>query len=117
MTVIAVIGSRNFSDYSFFAEKLEYLLQNLSDYSFVSGGALGADSLCRRYCQENSFKLVEHLPNYDKYPPKAAPIIRNKLIINDATHLICFWDGISKGSKSAIKMAEKKGIKIKIITI
>ena len=36
--VIAVIGSRGFSDYSFFGEKLEHLLQNLSDYSFVSGG-------------------------------------------------------------------------------
>lgn len=64
MNVIAVIGSRGFSNYSFFAEKLEHLLQNLSDYSFVSGGCkTGGDALIKKYCNENQYKLVEHLPD------------------------------------------------------
>ena len=32
MVKIAVIGSRNFSDYSFFREKLEAIIINLKDF-------------------------------------------------------------------------------------
>ena len=117
VNVIAVIGSRNFCDYSFFAEKLEHLLQNLSDYSFVSGGCKdSADALIVRFCQENNFKLIEHLPDWELHK-KAAGIIRNKLIINDATHIIAFWDGISKGTANSLKLAEKRNLPIKIIKI
>lgn len=50
---VAVIGSRSFSDYELFCEKLEYLTQNLTDIIFVSGGAKsGADNLIKRYCKE-----------------------------------------------------------------
>ena len=115
--VIAVIGSRGFSDYSFFAEKLEHLLQNLSDYSFVSGGCkTGGDALIKRYCQEHNLKLVEHLPDWDLYGKKAG-FLRNQLIIDDCTHLIAYWDKVSKGTLSSIKMAEKKNIPIKIVKI
>ena len=114
---IAVIGSRGFSDYSFFAEKLEHLLQNLSDYSFVSGGCkTGGDALIKRYCQEHSLKLVEYLPDWDLHGKKAG-FLRNQLIIDDCTHLIAYWDEVSKGTLSSIKMAEKKNIPIKIVKI
>lgn len=117
MNVIAVIGSRNFSDYPFFAEKLEHLLQNLSDYSFVSGGTKsGGDFLIKRYSKENNFKLVEHLPDWELHK-KAAGVIRNKLIINDATHVIAFWDGTSRGTANSLKLAEKRNLPIKIVQI
>lgn len=46
---IAVIGSRGFSEYEFFKEKLEYLIQNIKeDIQFVSGGAKsGGDALIK----------------------------------------------------------------------
>ena len=118
MNVIAVIGSRGFSDYSFFAEKLEFIISNLQgEFEFVSGGCKNsADELIARYCKEKNFKLVEHLPDWEQHK-KSAGVIRNKLIINDATHLVCFYDGVSKGTLSSIKMAEKKNIPVKIIQI
>ena len=116
---IAVIGSRNFTDYDFFKEKLEYLIQNIKeDIQFVSGGAKsGGDALIKRYCQENNLPLIEFLPEYDKYPPKIAPIKRNQQIIDESNLMIAFWDNSSRGTKSAIEMARKKGIKIKIVSI
>jgi hypothetical protein len=117
MVKIAVIGSRNFSDYSFFREKLEAIIINLKDFEFVSGGCKsGGDALIKKYCNENQYKLVEHLPDWDAYG-KRAGFLRNQLIIDDATHLIAYWDGASKGTLSSIKMAENKEIPIKIVKI
>lgn len=115
---IAVIGSRGFFNYKFFCEKLEHLISNLEgEIEFVSGGCkTGGDVLIKRYCQENNFKLVEHLPDWDLYGKKAG-FLRNQLIVDDCTHLIAYWDNVSKGTLSSIKMAQKKGIPIKIVTI
>ena len=114
---IAVIGSRNFTNYEFFKEKLEYLIQNIKeDIQFVSGGAIGTDSLCKRYCQENNLPLIEFLPDYKQYG-KGATHIRNSRIVEFSDCLIAFWNSESKGTKSAIEMARKKGIKIKIVSI
>lgn len=115
---IAVIGSRGFSDYLFFKEKLEYLIKDLGkDLHFISGGCpTGGDALIRRYCIENQYTLTEHLPDWETYGKKAG-FLRNQLIVDDATHLIAYWDGQSKGTLSSLKMAEKKQIPIKIIKV
>ena len=59
----------------------------------VSGGARGADTYAREFAQENNLPLQEFLPEYDKYPPKQAPLIRNKKIVEACDCLIAFWDG------------------------
>jgi len=48
------------------------------------------------------------LPEYDRYG-KAAPIVRNKAIVDYSDKVIVFWDGSSKGTLSVIKYAEKIG--------
>lgn len=118
MNRIAVIGSRGFSDYKLFREKLEYLIKDLGeDFIFISGGCpTGGDALIKKYCAENNYELIEHLPDWDQFG-KRAGFLRNQLIIDDATHLICYWDGVSKGTLSSIKIAEKKEIPIRIVKI
>ena len=95
---IAIIGSRN--------------LKNIviDDYiktacEIVSGGAAGIDSLAADYANRKGIKLVEFLPEYNKYG-RAAPIIRNKEIVNYADKVIAFWDGKSKGTEFTIKYAK-----------
>lgn len=120
MSRVAVIGSRGFTDYNFFVEKLEYFLQNLPDFSLVSGGAKsGADSLIKRYAIENNYLLAEYLPEYDKFPdnPKIAPLKRNKTIMENADMVIAFWDGVSRGTKDALSHAEKLNLPIRIVKI
>jgi len=115
---IAVVGSRNFCDYSFFAEKLEQIISNLEgEIEFISGGCHNsADELIKRYCKEHNYNLTEYLPDWDLHK-KAAGIIRNKLIVNECTHLIAYYDGQSKGTKSSIDMCNKQNKLIRIITI
>lgn len=118
MNKIAVIGSRGFSDFDFFREKLELIVSNLKgNIEYVSGGCKsGGDVLIAHYCKENNFKLTEYFPDWESLGKKAG-IIRNQLIINDCTHLIAFWDGKSKGTKSSIDMCKKQDKPIRIVYI
>ena len=111
---IAIIGSRNFTDKAFLNEKLNVYLKDYQDIIIISGGALGVDTLAKEYAKENNYTLVEHLPDYKTYG-KAAPHVRNDLILDAADMVIAFWDGQSKGTMSVIMKAKKK--KLHTITI
>lgn len=114
---VAVVGSRGFSDYSFFAEKLEQIISNLENVEFVSGGCKsGGDALIAKYCKEHNYKLTEHLPDWENLGKKAG-FVRNKLIVDDCTHLIAYFDGQSKGTENSINMARKQNKQIRIVKI
>ena len=82
----------------------------------MSGGAKGIDSCAVEYAHKNNIKLTEFLPEYSHYG-KAAPIVRNKKIVDYADEVIAFWDGKSKGTLSVIKYAEKAEKPCKIIIL
>lgn len=116
---LAVIGSRNFSDYNLFCEKLEYLTQNIKeDITFISESAKsGADALIVRFCRENNKELIEYPPDYIKYPGKYALFKRNDEIVSNCDYLISFWDGQSRGASYTHNKAIKDGKGVKIILI
>lgn len=98
---IAVVGSRKIT--------MVNIGRYISDSEeIVSGGAVGVDSCAAEYAKENGIKLTVFLPQYERYG-RAAPIIRNKEIVDYADKIIAFWDGRSKGTLSVIKYAEKTG--------
>lgn len=99
---VAVIGSRKVleSDYEIIKK---YIPQNTSE--IVSGGAVGVDTFAKRYAQENNLLYKEFLPDYNDpklKTPKAAPIIRNKHIVDYSDYVLAFWDGSSKGTANTI---------------
>ncbi len=98
---IAVIGSRSITEV------------NIGRYiscceEIVSGGAVGVDSCAAEYAKENGIKLTVFLPQYERYG-RAAPIVRNKEIVDYADKIIVFWNGSSKGTLSVINYAKKTG--------
>jgi hypothetical protein len=99
--ILAVVGSRSFDDY----ETLKATLSKRSIDKIVSGGAIGADSLAARYAKENGIELIEFLPDWKKYG-KTAGFLRNKQIIDAATHVIAFWDGNSRGTQHSMNLAK-----------
>lgn len=96
---IAIVGSRDIKVTDF--EK--YVS---SDDEIISGGAKGVDSCVAEYARKNGIKLTEILPRYELYG-RAAPIIRNRKIVESADKIIIFWNGSSKGTLSVISYAEK----------
>ena len=105
---LAIIGSRSFNDY----ERLKSVIFDLFRHecfrfnSIVSGGASGADSLGAKFAKENGVSLKEYLPEWDKYG-KSAAFKRNRTIIENSDCVLCFWNGISRGTEDSIRIARE----------
>ena len=98
---IAVVGSRSITD----VDLAPYLLD--CD-EIVSGGAKGVDACAAAYAKSHGIPLTEFLPEYERYG-RAAPIVRNKKIVDYADQVLVFWDGQSRGTASVIEYAKKIG--------
>ena len=105
---LAIVGSRNLTN----IELDRYITEETDE--IVSGGAVGIDSCAAEYAKRKSLKLTEFLPEYEHYG-RAAPIVRNKEIVNYADKILVFWNGTSKGTLSVIKYAQKTGKPCEII--
>ena len=107
---LAIIGSRDCPPID-----IEGQLKYIPD-TIVSGGARGADTYAREFAQKHNLNLIEFLPEYDKYG-RSAPLIRNKLIVENCDCLIAFWDGKSRGTKFTLDYAKQLGKPVKIVMI
>ena len=104
---IAVVGSRSITvtDIGIYIPECDEI---------VSGGASGVDSCAAEYAKKNGLKLKVFLPQYECYG-RAAPIVRNKEIVDYADKILVFWNGSSRGTLSVIKYAKKIGKPCEII--
>ena len=105
---VAIVGSRNLTN----LELARYVSEEVKE--IVSGGAVGVDFLAAEYAKSKKIKLTEFLPEYERYG-RAAPIVRNQKIVDYSDEIIAFWNGISKGTLSVIKYAQKAGKPCEII--
>lgn len=80
----------------------------------VSGGAKGVDSIAAAWARRRGLAVIEHKPDYRRYG-KAAPHVRNALIVADADRVVAFRDGKSRGTKSTIDKALKHGKQVDIV--
>ena len=114
---VAVSGSRTIVNKDFVFKTLDFYLQNLlekCEIIIVHGNAKGVDYIANDWAISKELETIVYEPEYDKYPPKIAPIKRNQQIIDEADYLIAITTG-SSGTASTIKMAQKKKITIKIV--
>ncbi|MFW6226284.1 MAG: DUF2493 domain-containing protein [bacterium] len=103
---IAVIGSRNFTDYELLKSKLDKIHERKIITCIVSGGAKGADKLSERWADENGIEKLIFIPDWNKYG-KRAGFLRNEDIIKNADAVVAFWDGVSKGTQHGINLSKK----------
>ena len=104
---IAVVGSRSVT-----VSDIGKYISNAEE--IVSGGAVGVDCCAAKYAKVHGIRLTEFVPQYERYG-RAAPIVRNKEIVDYSDKIIAFWDGNSKGTLSVIKYAQKVGKPCEII--
>lgn len=113
--ILAVVGGRNFKDREFLEVELNKRLSENDNFFIVSGGAAGADTFAEEWAKKNRIRCVIFKPQYDKYPPKVAPIMRNEQIVKFCTHFLAFHDGKSRGTNNAIEWARKYKRPLEII--
>jgi hypothetical protein len=108
---IAVIGSRDFSDYSYLESRL--LLHFNENDVLVSGGARGADRLAESFADKHDFAKEIYPADWQRFG-RSAGFRRNVDIINACDYVVAFWDGVSKGTSHSIELAKKAGKQVKI---
>ena len=82
----------------------------------ISGGAPGIDTLAEKYADEHKISKLILLPQYNLYG-KAAPIKRNRTMVDIADTVIIIWDGQSHGTKYTLQYAKKENKNVILITL
>lgn len=106
---LAIVGSRQFSDYEFMEKCLEeFRLSFGNPHSIISGDARGADSLAKRWAEQNKIPITVLKTDWTK--GKHMGFETNRRIVEKATHLIAFPTASSIGTHHSIQLANEKGI-------
>lgn len=110
---VIIAGSRDFDNYEFLKEKCNEVLEGVTDITVLCGLARGADLMGKMWAEKRGHKLEYFEPDW-KGLGKQAGILRNVQMGQQADMLICFWDGMSRGSKHMIDymIKNKKAVKI-----
>jgi hypothetical protein len=109
---IIIAGSRTFSDYKLLKKVMDEFREY--DPEIVSGCADGTDRLGERWANERGFPIKRFPADWNEYG-KSAGHIRNAQMARYADTLVLFWDRVSKGSKSMLKIAKKNGLQIQVV--
>jgi len=114
---VIIAGSRGFSNYKLLKETCNKVLREKKkthNVIIVSGGARGADQLGEKYASDEDLDLEVYPADWKKHG-KSAGFRRNEQMAELADGLIAFWDGSSHGTEHMIKIAEEKGLNVKVV--
>ena len=107
---VVVAGGRDYTNFEFVCKKLDYVLKNIIKAGYkiniIWGGAAGADTLGQKYAALRGYKDTLFKADWNAHGKKAG-YIRNEQMAIACTHVVCFWDGQSKGTKHMIELAKK----------
>lgn len=103
---VIIAGSRSFADYPRLKSVMAPIAAQVEEV--VCGEARGADSLGRKWAEENNIPVKSFPAKWDKYG-KSAGYIRNRQMGDYADYLIAFWDGKSRGTKNMIEYMQSLG--------
>ncbi len=107
---VAVIGSRGITN----IDIGRYIPPDAT--LIISGGAIGVDTLAEKYADKKGIKKMILYPDYELYG-KSAPLIRDKLIVDNADLVVAIWDGVSSGTEFTISYAKRRNIPCEVYIV
>ncbi len=110
---LAVVGNKDFENYNFIEKHLRVIT---TPDLIISGGALGVDSMAIRFAEYNNIPWIYYPPDYNQFNYEAKQL-RDRIIVDQCTELIAFWDGICEGTKYTINYALACGKEVCIVRI
>jgi hypothetical protein len=112
---LIIAGGRDFDDYDMVVEHMKGKRSaDEHTLTIITGSARGADTLGAQYADDNHIPSVL-LPADWRRHGRSAGYIRNEEMARNATHLLAFWDGKSKGTGHMIDIAYKHKLKVKVV--
>lgn len=112
MIRVIIAGGREFSDHELLYRECDKLVP--ADSIILSGGARGADRIGETWARERGLVVERYLAEWDRFG-KSAGYIRNREMAAAGDMLIAFHDGISKGTKHMIDLANAAGLQVHVI--
>ena len=97
---LLVVGSRSIKEF----DLSPYISSEVD--TIISGGADGIDGLAERYADSHRLSKYIIRPRYDLYG-RAAPLQRNRKMVDMADAVLIIWDGRSKGAKYTLEYAKQ----------
>ena len=117
---LAIVGSRDYPDLE---EVRRYLQRVVGKYgqaraphlvTVISGGARGVDTTAAQEARRLGLPVEEIPADWARYG-KSAGFRRNHDIIDRATHVVAFWDGVSHGTAHDIDLARQADKPLKVV--
>lgn len=115
MTVTVVAGSRGITSYETVADAIAAAPFDVTEV--VSGGAEDVDALGEEWADEHDVPVAEfpYEDWLDDYPPKRAPLERNKHMAEYADAAVIVWDGESTGTKHMLGEARSRDLEVHLV--
>ena len=120
---IAVVGSRSIISPEIVFTAIDRFVKDHCHVkpTIISGGALGVDSLAKKWADVQGLDFIEFLPYHlidkeVKFSPRYF-FSRNRQIVNNADRVLAIWDEESTGTLHAIRYAQKVGVPVMVIRV
>ena len=115
---VIIAGGRDFKNYNKLKNYCDKVLRSKIEEGYeikiVSGTANGADKLGERYAKERGYEIMRFPADWNAYG-KRAGYMRNKQMAENADACVCFWDGVSRGTKWMIEIAKEKELPLRVV--
>lgn len=122
---LGIVGSRTITDYGILYNygigslmMVNFHPHDISD--IISGGAIGVDKLAEKYAKHIGIEPEIHKPDYKRFPPNIAPLMRNHVIARKCDAALVLWDGFSGGTWNTmrkLKELDKPFILVNVIVV
>ena len=111
---LIVAGGRDFKDMQRACAILDHVVsKQTGEITVVCGMARGADAIGYAWAKARGYKIAEFPADWNTHG-KSAGYKRNKQMAEYATHCVCFWDGLSRGTKHMIDLCEHYSLPLKV---
>lgn len=113
MKKVLVTGGRDYADQARVWDVLDELLPVCEDFMVIQGGATGADSHARAWCEDRGVIYAE-VPAEHLWPHlgKAAGPIRNEAMVSLGPDLVLAFPG-GKGTDNCVRTARLAGVEVR----
>lgn len=107
---ICVSGSRGYRH----LENVDRILEMLPKIVVVHGGAAGVDARADEAARAIGLEVDVWKADWERYGRRAGPL-RNRQMVASCDFLYAFWDGLSRGTASAIQAAVDQDVPFEIV--